>query len=472
MTTQQSLPVIALVGRPNVGKSTLFNALTRSRDALVADYPGLTRDRKYGRAEWEERQFLVVDTGGLADAQDAVNLSMQKQVWLAVEEADLVLFLLDARDGLTPADEEILERLRRCGKPVLAVVNKVDGLDERTVLADFYALGMPLVGMAAAHRRGIHALMEEAVATLGEARFPRVEEEPPLPDAHIRLAVLGRPNVGKSTLINRLLGEERMVTMDLPGTTRDTVEAEAHWEGRDYTLIDTAGVRRRARIDEKVEKFSVIKALQAVEQARAVVLVIDAREGVTEQDLHLLGHIVDAGRALVIAVNKWDGMDQDARQQVKRELDRKLAFCDYARRVTISALHGSGLKELMKAVEEAYDSAGRNFSTHALTELLQQAVQAHTPPIRQGRAARLRYAHSGGVHPPRIIVHGNRTETLPPSYIRYLSNHFRKAFKLVGTPLILEFRTSDNPFKGRKNKLTARQIQKRKRLKKFTQRKK
>ncbi len=468
----RSLPVIALVGRPNVGKSTLFNALTRSRDAIVADFPGLTRDRKYGRAQWEGRQFLVVDTGGLADERDAVNLSMQKQVWLAVEESDLVLFLLDAREGLTAADEEILNRLRRTGKPLIPVVNKVDGLDERTVLADFYGLGLEPLGMAAAHRRGVHALMQRCIQLLGESAFPPVSEEPPLPDEHIRLAVLGRPNVGKSTLINRLLGEERLVTMDMPGTTRDTVEVEAHWEGRDYTLIDTAGVRRRARIDQKVEKFSVIKALQAVEQARAVVLVIDAREGVTDQDLHLLGHVVESGRALVIAVNKWDGLSQDQRQKLRRELERKLVFCDYARRVTISALHGSGLRELMRAVEEAYDAAGRNFPTNQLTEILHQAVQNHQPPMSQGRVARLRYAHSGGVHPPRIIIHGNRTETLPPAYVRYLANTFRKAFRLVGTPLILEFRTGDNPFKGRKNKLTARQIQKRKRLKRFTRRKK
>ncbi len=472
MSGPTALPVLALVGRPNVGKSTLFNALTRSRDALVADFPGLTRDRKYGRGLWASRQFLVVDTGGLADETDAIQQSMHKQVWRAVDESDLVLFLLDARAGLTAADEDILQNLRRTGKPVVPVVNKIDGLDERTVLADFYALGLEPVPVAAVHRRGLQGLMQRCMSTLSEARFPVETDQPPLPDAHIRLAVLGRPNVGKSTLINRLLGEERMVTQDMPGTTRDTVEAEACWEGRAYTLIDTAGVRRRARIDQKVEKFSVIKALQAVEQARAVVLVLDAREGVTDQDLHLLGHIVQAGRALVIAVNKWDGLSSEQRQRIKRELERKLVFCDYARRITISALHGSGLKELMRAVEEAYDSAGRNFSTHELSEILHRAVEAHQPPMVQGRVARLRYAHSGGVHPPRIIIHGNRTDTLPPAYVRYLSNTFRKAFSIVGTPLVLEFRTSDNPFKGRRNKLTARQIQKRKRLKKFTRRRK
>ena len=463
------LPVVAIVGRPNVGKSTLFNALTRTRDALVADMPGVTRDRQYGISRVGPRPCLLVDTGGLVSAAEGIDYLTAKQVLQAVEEAQLVIFVVSARDGLTAEDEQIAARLRKTARDLVLTANKTDGLDEDTALADFASLGLgDALPVASAHRRGLEALMK-AVA----ARLPEPQDEAPDEDDSdiLRLAVVGRPNVGKSTLVNRLLGEERVLAYDQPGTTRDTISTRLERDGRQYELIDTAGVRRRARITEAVEKFSTIKALQAIERAHVVVLMLDAREGLTDQDTTLLGHILEQGRALVIALNKWDGLDPDHRRQVKAELERKLGYIDWARRITISALHGSGIQELLDAVQQAWRSALRDFSTPELTRVLQAAFEAHQPPMKQGRVAKLRYAHSGGKLPPRIVIHGSRTDTIPEAYRRYLQNRFIRHFKLSGTPVFLDFRDGDNPYGGRKNVLTRRQLEKRKRLKKFTGRK-
>ena len=463
------LPVVAIVGRPNVGKSTLFNALTRTRDALVADMPGVTRDRQYGISRVGPRPCLLVDTGGLVSAAEGIDYLTAQQVLQAVEEAQVVIFVVSARDGLTAEDEQIAARLRKSARDLVLTANKVDGLDADTALADFASLGLgdPLP-VSSAHRRGLEALMKSVAARLSEPE----EETPAEEDTDVlRLAIVGRPNVGKSTLVNRLLGEERVLAYDQPGTTRDTISIRLERDGQHYELIDTAGVRRRARITEAVEKFSTIKALQAIERAHVVVLMLDAREGLTDQDTTLLGHILEQGRALVIALNKWDGLDPDHRRQVKADLDRKLAYVDWARRVTLSALHGSGIQELLDAVQRAWRSALRDFSTPELTRVLQAAFEAHQPPMKQGRVAKLRYAHSGGKLPPRIIIHGTRTDTIPDAYRRYLVNRFIRHFKLSGTPFFLDFRDSDNPYSGRKNVLTRRQLEKRKRLKKFTGRK-
>ncbi|MFN2308433.1 MAG: ribosome biogenesis GTPase Der [Gammaproteobacteria bacterium] len=456
------LPVIALVGRPNVGKSTLFNFLTRSRDALVADVPGLTRDRKYGTGRLGARPYLVVDTGGLSGTETGIDALMAKQSWQAVEEADVVLFMVDAREGLTATDEAIGTRLRRAGKSVLLVVNKVDGLNSALVTAEFHRLGLgDPCAIAAAHGQGVNELVARTLAGL-----PPVdpEDQPSQEEGGIRIALIGRPNVGKSTLLNRILGEERVVTFDQPGTTRDSIFVPFERDGQRYTLIDTAGVRRRARVSEVVEKFSVIKALQAMEAAHVVILVLDAHEGIGEQDATLAGYAADSGRALVVAINKWDGLTTDARDWVRQELDRKLPFIPFAETFFISALHGTGVGDLFKAVGRCYQSAIAKFPTPQLTRILEQLVFAHQPPLVQGRRIKLRYAHQGGQNPPVIVIHGNQTERLPEAYQRYLVNAFRKALKLVGTPLRVELRTGENPFKGRRNKLTPRQQQKRKRL--------
>ncbi len=463
------LPVVAIVGRPNVGKSTLFNALTRTRDALVADMPGVTRDRQYGISQVGKRPCLLVDTGGLITNAEGIDYLTAQQVLQAIDEANTVLFVVSARDGLTADDEEIAARLRRESCEVILVANKTDGLDTDTALAEFAALGMgePLA-ITASHRRGLDSMMRAAVATFPpEQDAPEEDEDEDI----LRLAVVGRPNVGKSTLVNRLLGEERVLAYDQPGTTRDTITTRLERDGRTYELIDTAGVRRRSKVTEAVEKFSIIKALQAIERAHVVVLMLDAGEGLTDQDTTLLGHILAQGRALVIALNKWDGLDPDHRKRVKGELDRKLAYVDWAQRVTLSALHGSGIQELLNAVHRAWASALSDFSTPELTRVLKAAFEAHQPPMKQGRTAKLRYAHSGGKLPPRIVIHGSRTETIPEAYRRYLVNRFIKHFKLKGTPVFLDFRNSDNPYKDRKNTLTRRQLEKRKRLKKFTGRK-
>ncbi|MEO5342032.1 MAG: ribosome biogenesis GTPase Der [Gammaproteobacteria bacterium SHHR-1] len=462
------LPVIALVGRPNVGKSTLFNRLTRSRDALVADLPGLTRDRQYGIGKMGAFPYVLVDTGGISGEAEGIDPLMERQVRLAIEQADHVLLLTDARAGCTPGDLGIVDSLRRLGKAVTLVVNKSDGMDTDVAGLEFHGLGLgEPVAIAASQGRGVRSLIDRVLEGLTEPQG----DEPSASEEGIKIAVVGRPNVGKSTLVNRLLGEERVVAFDQPGTTRDSIFIPFQREGKAYTLIDTAGVRRRARVSEAVEKFSIIKTLQAIETANVVILVLDARDGVTEQDATLAGHIIDSGRALVVAVNKWDGMGHQERDQVKAALQRKLPFLDFAAWRYISALHGSGVGHLPGLVDEAYRNAVRDLATPELTRLLEQAVFDHQPPLVHGRRIKLRYAHQGGRNPPVIVIHGNQTEALPDAYRRYLNNYFRQALQIRGTPIRLELKTGENPFAGRKNTLTPRQVHKKKRLARFVKRK-
>lgn len=461
------LPVIALVGRPNVGKSTLFNRLTRSRDALVADQPGLTRDRKYGTGKLGDQPYVVVDTGGISGDQVGIDILMEQQVRQAIGEADHILFLLDAREGCTGGDETIAQELRRTGKPVTLAVNKSEGLDETLAGSDFYRLGFgePQL-IAAVHGRGVKTLIDSVLA-----QMPPAEEAIAPEQRGIQIAVVGRPNVGKSTLVNRLLGEERVVAFDQPGTTRDSIFIPFVRNDRHYTLIDTAGVRRRARIKEAIEKFSIIKTLQAIEEANVVLMVLDAQQGVGEQDATLAGHVLESGRGLILVINKWDGLNQDQREWIKSEIERKLPFLGFARHHFISALHGSGVGDLFGMVDSVYASAMRDLSTPDLTRLLEAITQEHQPPLVHGRRIKLRYAHQGGRNPPIIIIHGNQTDQVPDSYKRYLVGRFRKALDLKGTPIRVEFRSGENPYEGKKNKLTKRQVQKRQRLKKFVKRK-
>ncbi len=447
-------PVIALVGRPNVGKSTLFNQMTRSRDALVADFPGLTRDRKYGEGNYEGQRFIVIDTGGLTGDEQGIDAEMARQSLQAVEEATIVLFLVDGKAGLTAGDELIADHLRRMGKPAHLVVNKTDGQDPDVAASDFYSLGFdaPFL-IAASHNRGIRSLLE--------ALLPDIEAEAEEDWAHkypgIRIGIVGRPNVGKSTLVNRMLGEDRVVVYDMPGTTRDSVYIPYERQGKEYTLIDTAGVRRRKNVREAVEKFSIIKTLQAIEDAHVVILVIDAREGLVDQDLHLIGFVLDAGRSLIIAVNKWDGMDQEDRSRVKEQVQRRLEFLDYADKHYISALHGSGVGVMYESVADCYDSAMAKWPTNRLTAILQDASAQHQPPMVHGRRIKLRYAHQGGSNPPIVVVHGNQTDALPGAYKRYLENTFRRVLKVTGTPIRFEFRSGENPYAGKVDRLTPRQ---------------
>ncbi|AFL74642.1 ribosome biogenesis GTPase Der [Thiocystis violascens] len=463
------LPVITLIGRPNVGKSTLFNRLTRTRDALVADFPGLTRDRQYGVGQIGPKPYVIVDTGGIGTAPEGVEALMERQVLRAIDEADHLLFMVDARDGCSPEDIEISQRLRRLGKPITLVVNKSDSTDPTFATADFHRLGLgDPWPVSSTQGNGVRELIDRVFEQLPEAEGSIDGEDT---QEGIRVAVVGRPNAGKSTLINRLLGEERLVTFDLPGTTRDSIFIPFERLGRHYTLIDTAGLRRRARVHEAIEKFSVIKTLQAIAAANVIILVIDAHQGIGEQDATLAGHIIESGRALVVAINKWDGLDTDQREQVKSQFQRKLAFLDFAKLHLISALHGSGVGLLLDEVEHAYANATRDLGTPVLTRLLEAAVQEHQPPIVHGRRIKLRYAHQGGRNPPIIVIHGNQTEAVPETYRRYLINRFRKELKLLGTPLRLEFKTGNNPFQGRRNQLTPRQVKQRQRLKEFTTRK-
>ncbi|MCK7548265.1 ribosome biogenesis GTPase Der [Marinobacter koreensis] len=446
-------PVIALVGRPNVGKSTLFNQMTRSRDALVADFPGLTRDRKYGEGNYEGQRFIVIDTGGLTGDEVGLDAEMARQSMQAVDEADIVLFLVDGRAGLTAGDEMIADHLRRSGKQAHLVVNKTDGQDPDVAAADFYSLGFDSTYLiAASHNRGIRSMLEELLPNPEEGEEDSAERYP-----GIRIGVVGRPNVGKSTLVNRMLGEDRVVVYDMPGTTRDSVYIPYERQGKQYTLIDTAGVRRRKNVRETVEKFSIIKTLQAIDDAHVVILVIDAREGLVDQDLHLIGFVLDAGRSLVIAVNKWDGMDPEERSRVKEQVRRRLDFLDYADKHYISALHGSGVGVMYESVEACYESAMAKWPTNRLTAILQDAVVQHQPPMVHGRRIKLRYAHQGGSNPPVIVVHGNQTEALPGAYKRYLENTFRKILSVNGSPIRFEFRSSENPFAGKVDRLTPRQ---------------
>ena len=456
------IPVIALVGRPNVGKSTLFNQLTRSRDALVADFPGLTRDRKYGEAKLGNRPYVVIDTGGISGDEAGIDHEMAGQSMTAIEEADAVLFLVDAREGLNAADEALARHLRQRGKPFHLVVNKIDGIDENVATSDFYALGVSsMFSIAASHGRGVRGMMEQVLA-----EFPPAEEKPgdeAFPDS-IRVAIVGRPNVGKSTLVNRLLGEDRVVVYDQPGTTRDSIYIDFQRNDRDYTLIDTAGVRRRKNVKQVVEKFSIVKTLKAIDDANVVIMVMDAHEGIVDQDMHLLGHCIEAGRGLVLAVNKWDGIEADQRDWIRNELSRRLQFADYADIHFISALHGTGVGHLYRSIDAAYSSATRKLSTNALTRILEGAVFDHAPPMVNGRRIKLRYAHAGGQNPPLIVIHGNQTGRVPASYARYLEKIYRRELDLVGTPVRIEFRTGENPYADKRNKLTQRQVQRKRRL--------
>ncbi|MYB37999.1 MAG: ribosome biogenesis GTPase Der [Gammaproteobacteria bacterium] len=453
------MPTVALVGRPNVGKSTLFNRLCGGRDALVADFPGLTRDRRYGRAEVEGHTISVVDTGGLGDmatADTEMADAVAAQVWQAVDEADVAVMLVDAQTGASATDDEIAEGLRRRGKPVVLVANKADGTDP-AVAHDFWGLGLgEALPLSALRGRG-----------MGRLRTALAEALPPVEDAGqeeaedgIRVAIVGRPNVGKSTLVNRLAGSDRQVVLDRPGTTRDAIDIRVG----NHVLIDTAGLRRRSRVSEAIEKFSVIKSLEALERAHVAVLLIDAEDGLVDQDLHLMRHAMDAGTGLLLAVNKWDGLSPDRRLAVRSALDRRMDFAPWVSIRYISARTGAGVGKLMGLVDDIHGAAAFDTSTPQLNRILEEAVRAHPPPMVHGRAIRLRYAHKAGAHPPALMLHGNRTEALPASYLRYLENRFRAALDLAGTPLRIQTRTGENPWGDRSNKLTERQMRQRRRL--------
>lgn len=463
--------IIAIVGRPNVGKSTLFNRLTRTRNALVADRPGVTRDRQYGMAELDGRSYMLIDTGGLGDSEGVESISnlVSQQSLRAIEEADAVLWLVDAREGLSATDELLAEQLRPLCPDLKLVANKTDGLDAHLVTAEFHRLGFgEPIPISAERGEGVQDLIEETLKGLPQEQEPEEEH-----NGGLRISIIGRPNVGKSTLVNRMLGEERMLTFDQPGTTRDSVAVPFRRRDKDYVLIDTAGVRRRARVKDAVEKFSIVKSLQAIDKAEVIIMVIDGHEAVTEQDLSLLGLTAESGKSLIIAVNKWDGLDSYQKTTIKDQLDRKLTFVDYAHIHFISALHGTGVGKLFDAVEKIRKSQGKQFKSSAVTELLHDAVAAHPPPLVRGRRIKLRYAHVGGHNPLRIIIHGNQTEHVPASYQRYLSNTLRKKLKLTGTPVLIEFKYSDNnPYKDKKNILTKRQVDKRRRMMKHAKGKK
>jgi GTP-binding protein len=461
-----SMPTLALVGRPNVGKSTLFNRLTRRRDALVADVPGLTRDRRYGRADIDGVGFTLIDTGGLLGEPGGITRALEAQAGQALDEADGVLFLVDAREGVTPADQDLADRIRRLGKPCLLVVNKMDGANEDEALAEFSALGMAdTVFVSAAHGRGLSDLRQWLVGEGFHAAEPEaIFSADSTDEGRIRVAIIGRPNVGKSTLTNRLLGEERQVVFDAPGTTRDAIAIPFERDDDSYLLIDTAGVRRKGRVEGVAEKFSVVKSLQAMEEAHVVILVMDGSEGVVDQDLQLIRIAAESGCGLLVAVNKWDGLSREEKARVNNTLDRKLSFAPWIPVTHISALHGSGVGGLLNSVKEIFEAGEFDVGTSLLTRLLTNLVAAHAPPSVRGRQIKLRFAHKAGEHPPRIAVHGNQTSALTASYVRYLENGFREALHLIGTPVMLEFRTGENPYAGRKNELTRRQQQRRKRV--------
>ncbi|MGN0909355.1 MAG: ribosome biogenesis GTPase Der [Succinivibrio sp.] len=514
------MKVIALVGCPNVGKSTLFNRLTKTRDALVADFPGLTRDRKYGRACYDGREFVIIDTGGIAedntDQPAELTKRMTEQALQAIDESDLVLYMVDCRAGIMPGDYPVADYIRRSGKRCAVVANKVDGLDPESAGAEFYALGLGEVyPTAAVHGRGVQVLLEEAVAPVlreegpldsdlppkdeegspfrkprseweegyeflenvpmdeqgggfdwhafrekqrqavqggGQEEGAPKEEAPAVPfaDLPVKFAIVGKPNVGKSTLTNRMLGEERVIVADFPGTTRDSIYIPLERAGRKYIVIDTAGVRRRRKVTEAVEKFSIVKTLKAIEDCNVALLVIDARSHVTDQDLSILSFIIDSGRSLVIAVNKWDGLDPAVKDEIKMELEQRLGFVDFARVHFISALHGTGVGNLFESIDEAYDSATRRHSSAELNRILRRACEEHEPPVAGGRRIKLKYAHAGGYNPPRIVIHGNKTSKVPDAYKRYIINCYRKALGIMGSPVIIEFRDGENPFAEKK----------------------
>ena len=439
-------PVIALVGRPNVGKSTLFNRLTRSRDALVADLPGLTRDRHYGEGRVGERPFLVIDTGGFEPvAKEGIMHEMAKQTKQAVAEADVVIFIVDGRQGLTPHDKTITDFLRKSGRSVRLVVNKSEGMKYSSVTADFYELGMgdPYV-ISAAHGDGVADLVDQSL-DIALADKPVVDEEESKVRG-VKIAIVGRPNVGKSTLVNTLLGEERVIAFDMPGTTRDSIEIPFERDGRHYTLIDTAGIRRRGKVFEAIEKFSVVKTLQSISEANVVLLLLDAQQDISEQDAHIAGFILESGRALVVGVNKWDGLTSDRRDEIKSDIDRKLSFLSFAKFHYVSALKSTGIALMMKSVDSAYAAAMVKLPTPQLTRALEEAVD-HQQPRRKGSIRpKLRYAHQGGQNPPIIVIHGNALDAIDANYKRFLEKHFRETFSLVGTPLRIELRSGKNPF--------------------------
>lgn len=457
------IPTIALVGRPNVGKSTLFNKLTKSRDALVADVPGLTRDRRYGRCEIDGQTITLIDTGGLF-GDDILSASLTQQTQLAVAEADLVLLVLDGRDGITTADEDVVSYLRRESVNFIPVVNKIDGIGEDQALVEVaqFGFGDPQL-ISASHSRGLRTLTETLLATLTDiGAFDREAETTTNKGIHV--AVVGRPNVGKSTLINRMLGEERQVVFDMPGTTKDAIDIPFTRNDTDYVLIDTAGVRRKGRVEEITEKFSVVKALQAMERAHVVILVVDATEGVVEQDLHVLQYALEAGAALLVAVNKWDGLDEDQRDRVKYSVDRRLAFVPWVPLQRISALHGTGVGLLFEMIDTVYAAGEFDVSTSLLTRLVRNMVAAHPAPSVRGRQIKIKVATRGRSHPPTVVIHGNQLDSLPTNYKRFLENGFREALNLVGNPIRLQLRESDNPYAGKKNVLTPRQKERRGRI--------
>ncbi|MBR1924821.1 MAG: ribosome biogenesis GTPase Der [Ruminobacter sp.] len=532
--------VVALVGRPNVGKSTLFNRLTKTRDALVADFPGLTRDRKYGRAMYNDYEYILIDTGGIDGSEEGIETRMAEQSLQAIDEADLVFFLVDARNGLTSGDYMIADYIRRHQKKTVLVANKIDGLDSDVATAELYALGISnIYPISATHGRGLSSLLDEVLSPVlsdgeehelpqagpfddpeaikwekgfdfldnvpmdkeaggfdwhawklrhqkkddagdtdgesGSEKTEAGEKKPENDEEHdgsfsdlpIKFAIVGRPNVGKSTLTNRMLGEERVIVYDMPGTTRDSIYIPLKKEDQEYIVIDTAGVRKRKKVNEAVEKFSVVKTLQAIEDSNVTILVIDANAGVTDQDLSLLSFIIQSGRSLVIAVNKWDGLDKEVKEKVKQDLELRLGFVDFAEIHFISALHGTGVGHLFESILSAYKSATTRVSTSKLNRILTMATQELQPPLSNGRRVKLKYAHAGGYNPPRIIIHGNKTGDLTDAYKRYLNNYYRKSLHIIGTPISLEFHDSENPFEGKKNKLTQSQIRKRKRMMDF-----
>ena len=462
-----SYPVISLVGRPNVGKSTLFNRLSKSRQALVSDFEGLTRDRQYATIQLDDDiKCSIVDTGGLTNEDSLIDTGIHEQVLSALDESDVIFFIVSNKDGVTSLDLDIASQLRKLRKNIILVCNKAEGLNQVTA-AEFFELGLgePIL-ISAEHNQGISELIEASIPLLPQS-FENNETEV----NGIAVAVLGRPNVGKSTLINRILGEERVIAIDIPGTTRDTIFIPFDREGEQYTLIDTAGIRRKRSVEEKVEKFSIIKAIDALEDSHVVILVLDAHEGVTEQDATLLGMIADKGRALLIVINKWDGLDNYQKSEVKRKLDVKLSFVSYASVHYISALHGSGVGKLFSPIKKSFEHAGKRFPTSLLNKILEKANQAHQPPPVAGRRPRLKFVNQSDVFPPTLIFHGNHVTNIPNSYERFLKNFFIDALKLSNTPIKIEYKSGDNPFKDKKNKLSARQVQKRKRLMKFVKKK-
>ncbi len=458
------LPVLVLVGCPNVGKSTLFNRLTGTRDALVADYPGLTRDRMYGFIRSEAGSAIAVDTGGLTGEKEELDQRMGRQVEAAVDEASVVIFLVDGDAGCSAGDENIARSLRKTGKPVLLVINKTEGRAVDELAGDFYRLGLgDPVSISAVRGDRIRLMVERALAMSSA----QTGEEPGVATAEgTRIAVLGRPNVGKSTLINRCIGEDRLVTFDESGTTRDSVAVPFTFDEQPFVLVDTAGIRRRAKVHDTIEKFSVVKSLQALEESDAVIVLIDAREGLTEQDVSLIGLILERGRAMTLGVNKWDGLSEHRRAALREALDRQLPFLDFVETFFISALHGSNIVDVLRGASRAAASAVRDLPTSDLNNILQAAIEAHPPPITGRHRIKLSYAHQGGKRPPVIVIHGNQTKRLAGSYRRYLINRFRKVFRLKGTPIRLELRTGKNPFEGRRNRLTPRQQRRRDRVRK------